>query len=148
MPTRPGRGKEAMDSTGILPAYTGTVVSDGLCASRRYRESRHGLCGAHLLRELTYIKETCAEQQQWTEPLAKLLLEIKAAGEKVRFGGGRELSEEQREKFFGRYDRLVARGETETHRYLEGRRRLRAYPRQRWRSRRGARARLRCRRSG
>lgn len=105
----PRRGKEAMDSIGILPAYTGTVVSDALCAYRQYRESRHGLCGAHLLRELTYIKETCAEQQQWTEPLAKLLLEIKAAGEKVRSGGGRELSEEQRAKFFRRYDRLVAR---------------------------------------
>jgi len=51
----PGRGKEAMDSIGILPAYTGTVVSDALCAYRQYRQSRHGLCGAHLLRELTYI---------------------------------------------------------------------------------------------
>ncbi|MDT5269553.1 MAG: transposase [Acidobacteriota bacterium] len=105
----PGRGKEAMDSIGILPAYTGTVVSDALCAYRQYRESRHALCGAHLLRELTYIKETCAEQQQWTEPLAKLLLEIKAAGERVRAAGGREIREEQRAKFFGRYDRVVAR---------------------------------------
>jgi transposase len=105
----PKRGKEAMDSIGILPAYTGTVVSDALCAYRQYRQSRHALCGAHLLRELTYIKETCAEQQQWTEPLAKLLLEIKAAGEKVRSVGGRELSEEQRAKFFRHYDRLVAR---------------------------------------
>lgn len=88
----PRRGKEAMDSIGILPAYTGTVVSDALCAYRQYKQSRHALCGAHLLRELTYIKETCAEQQQWTDPLAKLLLEIKASGEKVRSGGGRELS--------------------------------------------------------
>ena len=83
----PKRGKEAMDSIGILPAYTGTVVSDALCAYRQYRQSRHALCAAHLLQELTYIKETCAEQQQWTEPLAKLLLEIKAAGERVRAAG-------------------------------------------------------------
>jgi transposase len=105
----PKRGKEAMDSIGILPAYTGTVISDALCAYRQYRQSRHALCGAHLPRELTYIKETCAEQQQWTEPLAKLLLEIKAAGEQVRSVGGRELSAGQRAKFFRRYDRLVAR---------------------------------------
>lgn len=62
------RGKEAMDCVGILPAYAGTVVSDALCAYRQYQQSRHALCGAHLLRELTYIRETCAEQQQWTEP--------------------------------------------------------------------------------
>lgn len=105
----PRRGKEAMDSIGILPAYTGTVVSDALVAYRQYRQSRHALCGAHLLRELTYIKETCSEQQQWTEPLAKLLLEIKAAGERVRAAGGDEIGEGQRAKFFRRYDRLVAR---------------------------------------
>ena len=103
------RGMEAMDSIGILPAFAGTVVSDALCAYRRYHQSRHALCNAHLLRELTFIKETCAEQQQWTDPLAKLLLEIKASGERVRAAGGRELSEGQRAKFFRRYDRLVAR---------------------------------------
>jgi transposase len=105
----PKRGKEAMDATGILPAYAGTVVSDALCAYRQYKQSRHALCGAHLLRELTYIQETCAEQQQWTKPLAKLLLEIKAAGERVRAAGGDEIGEGQRAKFYGRYDRLVAR---------------------------------------
>ena len=103
------RGKEAMDTIGILPAHTGTVVSDALCAYRQYRQSRHALCGAHLLRELTYIRETCAEQQQWTEPLAKLLLEIKASGERARAAGREEISEEQRAKFYGRYDRIVAR---------------------------------------
>jgi transposase len=105
----PRRGKEAMDSIGILPAYAGTVVSDALCAYRQYKQSRHALCGAHLLRELTYIKEACAEQQQWTDPLAKLLLEIKAAAERARLAGRPEIEEGQRAKFFRRYDRLVAR---------------------------------------
>lgn len=77
-------GKEAMDSFGILPAYTGTVVSDALCACRRHRQSRHSLCEAHPLRELTYLKETCAEQQQRTELLAKPLLAIKAEGGRAR----------------------------------------------------------------
>lgn len=103
------RGKEAMDSIGILPAYTGTVISDALCAYRQYRQSRHALCGAHLLRELTYIKETCAEQQQWTEPLAKLLLEIKATGARARSTGKEQIDEGQRTKFLRRYDRVVAR---------------------------------------
>jgi transposase len=103
------RGKEAMDSIGILPAFTGTVESDALCTYRQYHQSRHGLCNAHLLRELIFIKETCAEQQQWTDPLIKLLLEIKAAGERVRASGGDELTEGQQAKFFRRYDRIVAR---------------------------------------
>jgi hypothetical protein len=64
---------------------------------------------AHLLRELTCIKETCAEQQQWTDPLAKLLLEIKTSGERVRAAGGPALTEEQQAKFFRRYDRIVTR---------------------------------------
>lgn len=97
-----------MDATGILPAYTGTVVSDALCAYRQYRQSRYALCGAHLLRELTYIKEACSGQQ-WTEPLAKLLLEIKAAGKCVRTVGGYEIGQEQHVRFFRRYDRVVAR---------------------------------------
>jgi transposase len=105
----PKRGKEAMDAIGILPAFTGTVISDALCAYRQYQHSRHALCGAHLLRELTYIKETCSEQQQWTEPLTKLLLEMKAAGERVRAAGGHEIGQEQQAKFFRRYDRIVAR---------------------------------------
>ena len=103
------RGKEAMDSIGILPAYAGTVVSDALCAYRQYRQSRHALCGAHLLREPTYIKETCAEQQQWTDPLARLLLEIKATGERVRAAGGDQINEVQLAKFFRRYELIVAR---------------------------------------
>jgi transposase len=105
----PKRGQGAMDAIGILPAYTGTVVSDALCAYRQYKQSRHGLCGAHLLRELTYIKETCSEQQQWTEPLARLLLDMKGAGERVRAAGGSEIGREQQANFFRRYDRLVAR---------------------------------------
>ncbi len=65
------------------------------------------LCGAHLLRELVYLKETCSEQQQWTEPLAKLLLEIKTAGQRVRDAGGERLSLEQQEKFMRRYNRII-----------------------------------------
>jgi len=105
----PGRGKEAMDAIGILPAYTGTVVSDALGAYRQYGQSRHALCGAHLLRELTYIREVCPEQQQWTEPLAKLLLDMKAEGSRVRAAGGHEIGRERQAKFFRRYDRIVAR---------------------------------------
>jgi transposase len=104
-----GRGKEAMDAVGILPAFVGTLVCDADPAYAQYSQARRGLCGAHLLRELIYIKETCSEQQQWVDPLIKLLLESKAAGEKARAAGAREMSAGEQEKFLRRYDRLVKR---------------------------------------
>ncbi len=96
-----------MDSIGILPAFTGTLVSDAFTSYSQYSQYRRGLCGAHLLRELVYLKETCAEQQQWTDPLAKLLVELKTAGQRVRDAGGERLSLEQQEKFMRRYNRII-----------------------------------------
>jgi transposase len=51
----------------------------------------------------------CAEQQQWTRPLAKLLLDIKAEVERAQGRGETNLSEEQLATFTARYDRLVRR---------------------------------------
>ena len=79
------RGKAAMDEIGILPAFRGMSVHDGWPAYSYYYQCRHALCGAHLLRELTYIEESHPHQRgQWAEPLAQLLLEIKAAVEAAR----------------------------------------------------------------
>ncbi|MBA2681049.1 MAG: hypothetical protein H0U76_21965, partial [Ktedonobacteraceae bacterium] len=49
------------------------------------------------------------EQQQWTEPLAKLLLDIKAAVERAKGAGETKLSDEQLARFSARYERLVKR---------------------------------------
>jgi transposase len=79
------RGKAAMDEVGILPAFRGTSVHDGWPAYGYYSQCRHSLCGAHLLRELTYVEESHPHQRgRWAEPLAKLLLEIKEAVEGAR----------------------------------------------------------------
>jgi transposase len=105
------RGKAAMDEVGILPAFKGTSVHDGWPADSYYYQCRHALCGAHLLRELTYIEESHPHQRgQWAEPLAKLLVEIKEAVERARGAGRAALTEQERDEFFGRYDRLVRRG--------------------------------------
>jgi transposase len=88
------RGKSAMDELGILPAFKGTSVHDGWLAYTYYYQCRHALCSAHLSRELIYIEESSPHQRgEWAEPMAKLLLEIKAAlggsraGIKVRTPG-------------------------------------------------------------
>jgi transposase len=103
------RGKLAMDAVGILPQFRGVVVRDGWFSYDEYREATHALCNVHLLRELLYVEEVCAEQQQWTRPLANLLLEIKVAVERAQARGETKLSDEQLATFTARYDRLVKR---------------------------------------
>lgn len=57
------RGKAAMDEIGILSAFKGVRVHDGWPAYHYYYQYRHSLCGAHLLRELTYIEESHPHQR-------------------------------------------------------------------------------------
>jgi transposase len=105
------RGKAAMDEIGILPAFRGTSVHDGWPAYSYYYQCRHSLCGAHLLRELTYIEESHPHQRgQWAEPLAKLLLEIKAAVERARLAGSSQLDREEQAQFRRRYEAVLRRG--------------------------------------
>ena len=52
----PKRGCEAIEAIGIIPRYGGVAVHDcGLLPELRALD--HALCGAHLLRELTFIVE-------------------------------------------------------------------------------------------
>ena len=71
------RGKAAMDEIGILPQFTGTLVSDGFSSYKWYEQCRHSLCNVHLLRDLLFVEESSPAQKVWTTPLAKLLLKIK-----------------------------------------------------------------------
>ena len=103
------RGKMAMEAIGILPQFKGVCVRDGWMAYDEYRRAEHALCNVHLLRELVYVEEVAAEQQQWTRPLAKLLLGIKAEVERAKGRGEKKLSEEHLSLFTARYDRLVRR---------------------------------------
>src|ERR1700755_266405 len=100
-----------MDETGILPAFKGVSVHDGWPAYHYYYQCRHALCGAHLLRELTYIEESNPHQRgQWAEPVAKLLVEIKEAVEQARVACRSQLSREEQEEFQRRYDKIIKRG--------------------------------------
>lgn len=103
------RGRMAMEAIGILPQFRGVCVRDGWFAYDEYRQATQALCNVHLLRELVYVEEVAAEQQQWTRPLAKLLLEIKEEVERAQGRGETKLSDEQLAKFTARYDRLVKR---------------------------------------
>lgn len=92
-----------------MPEYRGTCVRDGFASYEQYQQCEHSLCNAHLLRELVYIRERSEGQKQWTEPLVKLLLEIKGSVEAARAVGDERLSDERQAKFLCRYDRITRR---------------------------------------
>jgi transposase len=101
------RGKAAIDEIGILPSYRGTCVHDGWLSYTHYPECRHALCGAHLLRELTYFEELSEVTKAWATPLKELLLEMKGVAERE----GAQVPAWLIEGLTARYDRLVAEGQ-------------------------------------
>ena len=56
------RGEKAMRRIGFLPRYTGIIVHDGLSSYWQFHVE-HGLCNAHILRELKWIQENYPEQR-------------------------------------------------------------------------------------
>lgn len=104
-----GRGRTAIEEAGVLPRYRGTCVHDGWPAYSFYTQCRHALCGAHLLRELTFFAELSEETKRWAGPLKELLLEMKAEVERAD-AEGRRVADDKLAELTGSYDRLIAEG--------------------------------------
>jgi len=64
------RGKEALDRMGLLDGYKGTAMHDCWSPYFQYDVS-HGICNAHILRELKYVSEEMG--QPWSEEMAEHL---------------------------------------------------------------------------
>ena len=86
------RGKEAMDAIGFLPNYKGTVIHDCFGTYFLYYNFRHGLCNAHLERELNCAIEM---EQEWAESMSDLLYKL---NDKTKRRDDGALSEKQQEK--------------------------------------------------
>ena len=61
----PKRGCETIEAIGIIPRYGGVAVHDCWASYLSYAHCEHALCGAHLLRELTFIVE--AHDYAWAK---------------------------------------------------------------------------------
>jgi transposase len=72
------RGREAMDAFAILPAFTGTLVTDALASYTVYGDAQ-ALCGAHVLRELIAVTEDARRDASWAKAMTDVLLEAKDA---------------------------------------------------------------------
>jgi transposase len=104
----PKRGREAMDALGVLPAFRGRAVHDGLTSYGQYQDCTHALCNAHHLRELTFVEEQL--KQAWASDLKTLLLEIKQAVDTARAGGLVAVPAEAKRDFLTRSDTILADG--------------------------------------
>ena len=100
------RGREAMDAIGVLLHCSGTAIHDCLASYFAYENVRHGLCNAHLLRELTAVIENT--KQKWAEDLIELLIEMKAYKERRLEQGKSKASPQAIRKYNKRFDEIVA----------------------------------------
>ena len=69
----PKRGKEAINTFGILPLYNGNLVHDRFSSYFNY-DCEHSLCNAHILRELLYLWES--KGLKWAKDLSNLLVSV------------------------------------------------------------------------
>lgn len=101
------RGKEAMDTIGILANLCGRAIHDGLQSYFGYENKAHGLCNEHHRRELEFLAERYP--QEWVGKFADLLFEIKDTVDLAR-PTQLCLSEAQLLAFSCRYDEIIAQG--------------------------------------
>ena len=108
----PKRGTAAHAAVGLLPTYTGTAVHDAYASYGTYTSCRHALCGAHLLRELTFLaEEEAPATRRWAVALKRALLTMKARADRARAAGARTLDGATRRRYHRRFDALLAAGD-------------------------------------
>ena len=101
------RGRQALDAIGIWPRFRGRAMRDRSSSYDQYA-CRHSGCGAHLLRDLTFVYEH--EQQVWAGQMKDLLLDMVEAAREWRERGALRLPWGERDEWVGQYFDLLARG--------------------------------------
>ena len=104
----PKRGLEAIEEIGIIPRYGGVVIHDCWQSYLSYNHCEHGLCGSHLLRELTFIVDS--NGYAWACNIKRLLQEnclIVAKRE------SKQLTDKEYKNLQKRYRNILTRGEKE-----------------------------------
>ena len=102
------RGLEAMTAIGVIPRYGGVIIHDCWASYLSYDHCGHGLCGAHLLRELTFIME--ADGYAWAKNMKRLLQQTCARVAKRK---RKRLTPHEYERLQSRYRNILTRGERE-----------------------------------
>ena len=102
------RGSEAMEDINLIPRYGGTIIHDCWASYLSYEHCSHGLCGSHILRELTFVIDS--NNYRWARNMKKLLQE---ACRQVSKSKRKQLTQQQYARLQRRYRNILTRGETE-----------------------------------
>lgn len=102
----PKRGREAIEAFGVIPRYGGVIIHDCWASYLAYEHCGHGLCGSHLLRELTFIVDS--NGYAWAKNMKRLLKETCA---KVAGRESKMLTPGEYKNLQKRYRNILTRGE-------------------------------------
>jgi transposase len=105
----PKRGSDAIDAIDILPKRRGWSIHDAWKPYFNYPETKHGLCNAHLVRELVFLIEHYS--QAWAKDFLSLLTNMKEKVDTAKSLEQSTLSALQVAVFEQVYDRIVELGE-------------------------------------
>lgn len=108
------RGTEAMEDINIIPRYGGVIIHDCWASYLSYEHCSHGLCGSHILRELTFVIES--NGYRWAKNIKKLLQE---ACRQVSKSKRKRLTKKTYAKLQRRYRNILTRGAVEMPSILE-----------------------------
>lgn len=105
--THKKRGEDAMNDIGFLPEYNGIAIHDFWGSYWKYN-ILHGVCGAHLLRELQFVIDNDKEgKQKWAKEIQELLIEMNKVKEKAIMNGKIALTPYYHKKFNINYDNAL-----------------------------------------
>jgi len=104
----PKRGCEAIEDIGVIPRYGGVIIHDCWQSYLSYDHCGHGLCGSHLLRELTFIVD--ANGYAWAANMKRLLRETCVIVAKRK---RKKLTQREYKNLQKRYRNILTRGEKE-----------------------------------
>jgi len=101
------RGGEGMTRAGFLPDYKGIIVHDCWSPYWKFQDVAHGVCCAHLLRDLAGIVENFPEVSEWARQMTALLQKMDHRCHEVRDEGSTALPGEEIASFERRYDEII-----------------------------------------
>lgn len=102
------RGTAAIEAINLIPRYGGAIIHDCWSSYLSYDHCRHGLCGSHLLRELTFIVDS--NGYRWARNMKQLLQETCIA---VANRPDKKLTDADYANLQKRYRSLLTRGAQE-----------------------------------